>query len=798
MILVLAAGTATAGKPELTEAIPPGVQRGQEQAIVLTGKRIGAPEQILWQGPGIDVLELTAEGDKQNRVKARLRVAADCPLGEHPFRLRTADGLSELRVLRVGPFPSVEEQEPNNEFDHPQAIPLNTTVSGVVTNEDVDHFAVEVKKGQRLNVEIEGIRIGQVLFDPYVALLDEKRFELASSDDTALLLQDATTGILAPADGRVVIQVRETSYGGSDRCRYRLHVGSFPRPTAAYPSGGPAGTTLPVQLIGDVAGDIEQTVSLPEAPGVLDLFAEQESLASPSGNPVRVTPFPNVLETEPNNARGEANPAEDALPLALNGRLGTRDDHDWFRFKAAKDQNLDIRVYARALRSPVDSVIDLYDEQGKRLAGNDDSGGPDSYLKWKAPADGVYLLRIRDHLGEGGAAFVYRVELTPVRPTLALDLPEFRRNTQDRMVVEVAQGNVGAILVRAKRENFGSPVQVDLGALPPGVTAVIPELPGAMDRVPVVFTAAPDAARAGVLLPAVGRSTDPKVAVEGAFRQAVDLVRANPNNTVYYRAQVDGLPLAVTEPLPYRLHIVPPKVPLVNGGSMALKVTAERDEGFDAPIKLRMLYTPPGIGAPPEITLAKGETSAFINLNADGKAETKTWPITVIGSTVLAGGERWAATPFADLQVAPPFVTGKIDMHAVERGHDVEVVCRLEQHQPFEGEAEVTLLGLPAKTKTEPQKVTASDDAVTFPVHTEADSPVGKHNSLFCSLVITREGEPIRHSIGGLGTLRIDPPPKKPAPKIAQVEKPAPAKPPAKKALSRLEQLRQQTAGAGG
>ena len=59
------------------------------------------------------------------------------------------------------------------------------TVAGCVKNEDVDFYAVDLKKGQRLTVEVEGMRLGTTLFDPYIAILDTNRFELAAVDDTA-------------------------------------------------------------------------------------------------------------------------------------------------------------------------------------------------------------------------------------------------------------------------------------------------------------------------------------------------------------------------------------------------------------------------------------------------------------------------------------------------------------------------------------------------------------------------------------------------------------------------------------
>jgi hypothetical protein len=74
----------------------------------------------------------------------------------------------------------------------------------------------------------------------------------------------------------------------------------------------------------------------------------------------------------------------------------------------------------------------------------------------------------------------------------------------------------------------------------------------------------------------------------------------------------------------------------------------------------------------------------------------------------------------------------------------------------------------------------------------------GKTSNLFCSVLITENGHPIRGTVMGGGVLRIDPPP--PAPKKPVVAKKEPPKPaetkPVKKRLSRLEQLRLQSKNA--
>ncbi|NOY00764.1 MAG: hypothetical protein GXP30_13700, partial [Verrucomicrobia bacterium] len=179
-----------------------------------------------------------------NKVEVTLVIAPDCELGEHHIRLRTTSGASYARTFWVSQFPTVTEVEPNDDFDKPQEVALNVTIEGAAKPEEVDFYKIKAKKGQRISVEVEGMRIndsksGNILIDPYVAILDKKRFELAVSDDSALLKQDSVLSIIAPEDGEYIIEVRDSAYQG--RGRYRVHIGTFPRPLGVYPAGGKAG-----------------------------------------------------------------------------------------------------------------------------------------------------------------------------------------------------------------------------------------------------------------------------------------------------------------------------------------------------------------------------------------------------------------------------------------------------------------------------------------------------------------------------------------------------------------------------
>ena len=307
--LVLA-GPAMATAPALSIIQPRGGQRGTEQVVTFQGARLTDAKEIVSYSPGFSVTKLEVVNDGQ--VKATVKVAPDCRLGEHAFRVRTASGISEMKTWWVGALPVINEKEPNSEFANPQKIPLNVTVHGVIDNEDVDYFVVECKKGQRLTAEIEAMRLGNTLFDPYVAILDTKRFELAASDDAPLVGQDSIASIVVPADGNYIIQVRDSAYGGNGSCQYRLHVGTFPRPLAVVPAGGKPGTEVEVRFIGDVAGDFTQKIKLPATPDAqFAVFAQDAGGICPSGIPFRLSDLPDVIESGGNNshANGHADPA---------------------------------------------------------------------------------------------------------------------------------------------------------------------------------------------------------------------------------------------------------------------------------------------------------------------------------------------------------------------------------------------------------------------------------------------------------------------------------------------------------
>ncbi len=773
--------TALAVAPNFTAIAPAGGQRGTAVEVTLRGERLADAQAVFFYSPGITLEKISDAKDKE--VKVVFQIAADCRLGEHALRVRTAGGISALRLFYVGPFPSVEEKEPNNESTKAQSIALNSTVQGTIGSEDVDFFSVEAKKDQRLSVEIEGARLGRTMFDPIITVRSPDGRALAASDDTPLLGHDSFVSLLAPADGRYLIQVRDISYAGAGHF-YRLHIGTFPRPTAVFPLGGQPGETLEAKFIGDPTGDFTQPVTLPTEKirdARFGLVANHNGLA-PSPNWLRVSTLPNTPSVTPSNALAKATALNAAAPLAFNGVLATKGDAAFFRFTAKKDQNLDFQVYARRLGSPLDSVLTVFDAKGKSLGNNDDAAGnPDSAVRVKIPEDGDYTVKVADQLARGGPRFTYRVEIAEVAPMLTLSIPDTARyDNETRKSLVVPRGNRFAVLLNITRDTFNGDVTVAFDGLPAGITALADTVPGSLSAVPVVFEAAADAPIAGALLTPAARAADSSAPkgkeIVSRFRHTVDWVRIQ-NDIGYSKSEVSQLAAAVVEVVPFTVRIVEPKVPLVQSGETALKIIAERQDGFDEPITVKMLWNPPGVTSPPDLVIPKGANSVDYKLNASNKAEVRKWKTAVVATATVQGGVASVSSQLAELEIAAPFLAGKIDLTKVERGQTAKLVCTLEQKNPFAGKAVARLVGLPTNTSASDVEITQDSKEAVFEIVTTDKSPVGSHKNIFCSVLLTRDGESITHLIAQGSLLRIDAsrpkPPGLPTPAVpAQSAKP--------------------------
>lgn len=120
--------------------------------------------------------------------------------------------------------------------------------------------------------------------------------------------------------------------------------------------------------------------------------------------------LPTVFDNGQNKTRETAQ--EITLPVAIDGTCEA-ESFDFYKFNGHAGQRVSCEVIARRLGTPLDPVIRLLDSSGKELAYSDDEGGiaVDSRLALTLPADGQYLIEIRDIRYHGGGDHRYRLRV---------------------------------------------------------------------------------------------------------------------------------------------------------------------------------------------------------------------------------------------------------------------------------------------------------------------------------------------------------------------------------------------------
>src|SRR5581483_423250 len=158
----------------------------------------------------------------------------------------------------------------------------------------------------------------------------------------------------------------------------------------------------------------------------------------------------------------------------------------------------------------------------------------------------------------------------------------------------------------------------------------------------------------------------------------------------------------------------------------------------------------------------KGASSIAYKLNATNKADAHTWKIALIGGANVKGATAYVSTQLAELEVAPAYLTGKMELTKVERGQTAKMTCTLEQKIPFDGSATARLMGLPDTVTATDVEITKDSKEVVFTIQTTDKSPTGSFKNVFCNVTIPRAAEAISQNIASGSMLRIDPPRAKP------------------------------------
>lgn len=152
--------------------------------------------------------------------------------------------------------------------------------------------------------------------------------------------------------------------------------------------------------------------------GLVGIAVANESGASDI-MPLLIDDLPSIADASANNSAATAQIV--SLPCAIDG-VGGGVALDYFRFSAKAGQSIALEIYAARLAQDFDAVIRILSADGKELLLLDDDSatGADARGLFTAPADGDYLIELRDNRYKAGGRYRLRLGdfplLVPPRP----------------------------------------------------------------------------------------------------------------------------------------------------------------------------------------------------------------------------------------------------------------------------------------------------------------------------------------------------------------------------------------------
>ena len=650
---------AQTGYPMVISVYPVGCQRGKTTEITVSGQfNFAGAYGTLFDRPGVTAEIVPPnpppkDPKSYDAVTLKVTVAPDAPLGPQEFRVATPRGISTIGQLVIGADPEVLEKEGNNTLAEANPIELPAAVEGrIQANEDIDFYKFQVQAGEAVVFSCVSSRLqdkihdlspggGGAHSDPILVIQDETGRELASGDD--YFGPDPLLAHRFEKAGTYLLQVRDVRYQGMAGWTYRVTCTQRPFLTALYPMAGQRGQKVDVHPVGFNLGAMKETqIDVPmREPGPMDLQVKAgDAVTNPM--PFIVSDLPQALETDDNDEPAKATPVP--MPGGYNGRLEKEGDVDTFRFNTVKGQTYTFEVFARRYDSSLDSFIQVLDLMGKPLANNDDAVGKDSRLDWTSPADGEFLLQVRDLHDRGGDTYVYYVAATLAKPDYTVQCDD------DKALVGPGSGYAMYVLA-SRRNGFAGEIKLTAENLPPGVTVTADRVPANMTQACIVFRAAPDAKpdfrRIRLFGTAQVKQADGTMTT---LRHEV-----TPLEEIYLpgggrgRFEVDTHTVSVTEPSDVLLKLSANRANLKPGGTVTIDVEVVRQKGYDKnvvlDVYLRHLGSKYGDPLPPGISLDEAasktllgpkETAGKIVLKAAADApEIENLPIAVLGQVSI-------------------------------------------------------------------------------------------------------------------------------------------------------------------
>lgn len=408
--------------------------------------------------------------------------------GPRAICLRTASGLTNLRIFVVGDLADVVEPEPGTPVK-PQPIrvaELPASIHGRILPGEEDEVVFRARRGDRLVARLAARSLIPFIADAVpgwlqvqMQLCDAAGQELARAASWRHE-QDPCLDAVIPADGEYRLLLRDSLWRGREDFTYRLDLGVLPLITAVEPRGGSVQAPPPV-----VRG-----INLD---GARVLVAEDGIQVSRDGLLSNRMPFDRREAPTAHEADLDAERRITKEVLVLDGGIDQPGAVDRFRRRVEAGEILRLDVLARRLGSPLDAVLSVRSANGRLLASNDDAPHQrigtathvaDPTLVLRCESAGDLRIELADACDEGGADFTYRLLIGETAPPPALVTPA---------TAEIPPGGAAAFVLHLPSPT-AYPRTLRLDGDAAGLRVHPARIPPGQDRLLITLVAASDAA----------------------------------------------------------------------------------------------------------------------------------------------------------------------------------------------------------------------------------------------------------------------------------------------------------------
>lgn len=662
--------------PSIAKITPNWSERGRTIRITVEGTHLDGVFELTSSNPKMSG-KLAPTPKTPTAVQFDLNLPSDLPAGAYQLGLKSPVGQGNSLPFIVDLFQTVDEKEPNDSPRTGQRISLPAAVVGSIGKAgEVDFFRFEAKQGQQLGVQALTSGIGSKL-EPILELTDANGQILLESENGLL-------GYICAQAGTYSLGIRDRQFRGGKEMNYRLQMGDIPIITGVFPLGIQRGAESVVRLDGVNLGEVRTVgVKAPANAAVGSKMPIQFLHGNPLGSPsVVVDEFSEVVAPEsPTASSGSARVV--SVPGTANGRITSPGLTDTWRFQARKGQRLILEVNARRLGSPLDSYLEILDARGKPV--------PRAVLRCQAKTYTTF----RDHDSTGPGIRMETWGEFAINDYVLVDNELMRiwalpKNPDDDcQLYSVAGQRQGFLETTPTHHSMGTPMY-KVAIHPPGNTFPPNGFP-----VVTVFYRNDDGGQ--------GYGKDSRLyfdpPADGEYQVRIGDSRSQAGQNYAYR-------MTIRPPRPSFMVKFDPTSPAVwKGEALPINVTAERLDGFDGAIEVRLENLPPGFSAP-ATTIPAGETTTSFALWADLSAKTPVanapgsdgHPLKLVARAAINEQDviREATGSLPKVVEPGDLTTTALQSEVtVQPGKETRLTVKIDRRNGFKGRVPLDVRGLP-------------------------------------------------------------------------------------------------------